>query len=157
MIWCRVVIVSLLIALITSCVTEQKDIKFKWDQKKDKEEVGLLVRYMEAYPLVFKENSKLELQQLFVKRTTLLESYNEGVYTASDFHQYWELRKDYFKGLGLNRLGDDRFEKQYELLRNEEPKSFLELSEFVYTVFRSDKNEVKSIVANQIQAQNSVK
>ena len=97
MIWCRVVIVSLLIALVTSCVTEQKDIKFKWDQKKDKEEVELLARYMEAYPLVFKENSKLELQQLFVKRTTLLESYNEGVYTASDFHQYWELRKYYFK------------------------------------------------------------
>ena len=155
--WYRVVFVSLLIVLSTSCVSEPKKVSFKWDQKKDKEEVELLVRYMEAYPLVFKEKSKLELQQLFAKRTSLLEAFSESIYPSNDFQKYWELRKIFFTGLELNRIGEDRFEKQYLTLRNADPKSFLKLSEFVYLVFRSDKNEVKSIVANQIQAQNTVK
>lgn len=155
--WKRFVVVLPLFLFVISCVSDKKETQFKWDQTKEREEVELLVSYMEAYPLVFKEGSRIELQQLFVKRTALLEAFNKGVYSDDEFQNYWDLRKVYLEGLDLKRLGNDRFEREYKVLKEEDPKSFLKLSEFIYTVFRSDKNEVKSIVANQIQAQNSVK
>lgn len=153
----RLVLTLLLISFIAACVSDKKQVSFKWDQAKDKEEVELLVRYMDAYPLVFKESTKQELLQLFILRTSMLEGGNKGVYSKNELRKYWTVRDDFFNGLGLKRLGDDRFQERYETLVNEEPKSFISLSEFIYDVFRSDKNEVKSIVANQIQAQNSVK
>ena len=54
----RVLLVLLLVSFIASCVGDEKKVSFKWDQSKDKEEIELLVRFMDAYPLVFKESTK---------------------------------------------------------------------------------------------------
>lgn len=140
-----------------ACTNTPKEELFVWDQFLDVEEVEQLKSFVEGYQSIFDPKVNACLTTLFELRTDLLNEINEGGVSEEKVNAYLEQRLMFSDLLNLHHFGKDQYEEKIRtwlLTKDSAPK--IELSKLVYSSFRSDKNELKSLIINQIQAQNAI-
>lgn len=153
----KIILLVLSIISLNSCTTAPKEELFVWDQQLDVEEVDQLKSFVEGYQSIFDPNVNSCLTTLFELRTELLNDINKGNVSDDKVNAFLQQRLAYSQLLSLHHYGQDQYEQKIRTyLINKDTTPKIELSKLVYSSFRSDKNELKSLIINQIQAQNAM-